>query len=184
MISTIRPSEVRAAIARRSFVLLALAMLASLPLAAQQAGPLGNNSGASGSGGGSYYDYSIDGGYNMTIKIWGFVGRPGMYYVPSSTKLMDIVSLAGGPTDRARLGDVQIVHDLTVDSTINEPVEVYNMEEYKRTGDTLLNPLLYPGDTIIVPGDALNVFKEVIGIISDVSLVVLSILGIYLSVSK
>jgi hypothetical protein len=162
-------------------VLTLILFICSLAAASAQDGSTFGDAGSA--GGGSYYDYSVEGGYNMSVNIWGFVRNPGKYYVPSATKLMDIISLAGGPSDRARLSDVQIVHDLTVDSTIGEPVVVFNMEDYKQTGDTLLNPLLYPNDTVIIPGDALNVFREVIGIISDVSLVVLSIIGVYLTVS-
>jgi polysaccharide biosynthesis/export protein len=117
------------------------------------------------------------------VNVWGFVSNPGKYTVPSSTKLVEILSFAGGPTDRARLDDIRIIHDMTIDSTIAEAVVVYNLEEWNRTGDTNSNPLLYPNDTIVVPGDALNVFREVLGIIRDVALVIGTLIALFITVS-
>lgn len=131
--------------------------------------------------GGSYYNYSEEGGYSIDVNLWGFVGSPGRYKVPSSITLIQLISLAGGPSDRARLSDVRILHDLTVDSTIVEPINVFNLEEYQQTADSSLNPMLIDGDTVIVPGDALNVFREILGIFRDIALVVGTLIGLILA---
>ena len=136
-----------------------------------------------GNTGGSYYVYGTGTGYQIDVNVWGFVQTPGKFNVPSSTNLMQIISYAGGPTDRARLEDIRIVHDQTVDSSFTELVEIYNLDEFVRTGDTLLNPVIYPNDTIIVPGDALNVFREVLGIVRDVALVLGTLIALFIAVS-
>jgi hypothetical protein len=132
---------------------------------------------------GSFYDYSA-GSLNIEVNVWGFVGAPGKYRVPSAIKLIQLISLAGGPNPRARLSDIRILHDLTVDSTVTDPVVVFNLDEYQKTGDPNLNPILYPNDTIIVPGDALNVFREILTIIADISTFLAFILSLYAVISR
>lgn len=146
-------------------------------------GGTSGSSGGTGNAGGSYYNYGPDGVLTMDINVWGFVRSPGKLRVASSTKLVEIISFAGGPTDRARLDDIRIVHDMTIDSTIAQAVEIYNLEEWYRSGDTLSNPLLYANDTIIVPGDALNVFREILGIVRDVALVIGTLIALFIAVS-
>ena len=109
----------------------------------------------------------------MDISIWGFVRAPGRYRVPSYTKLLELISLAGGPDERARLDEVKVVHDLTIDSTITQAVTLFNLEEYQLYRQSPVEPVLTPNDIIIVPGDALNEFNQVLSIISDVAVVTL-----------
>lgn len=44
----------------------------------------------------------------MQINLWGGVTKPGIHYVPVHTDLITLLSYAGGPTDRAELGEVVI----------------------------------------------------------------------------
>lgn len=44
----------------------------------------------------SYYRYAEPGDIPMTVHIWGYVFRPGLYEVPVGTKLSTILSLSGG----------------------------------------------------------------------------------------
>lgn len=176
-------------IMNKNFLSIALAFmiyLASFLGLQAQGGNTGNStittsSGTTSSGNvgsGAFYDYGGKDGYTIDVNVWGFVNRPGKYRVPSSTTLVQIISYAGGPSDRARLEDIRIVHDVTIDSTIKEPVVIYNMEEYKRTGNPKLNPLLYYADTIIVQGDAINLLEKTLQIAGSVATVILSILAV------
>lgn len=172
---------------RRSLRLLS-ALLFAIALSSGASAQFDDNGGGStnpggGNPGGAYYVYGTGEGYRIDVNVWGFVNNPGKYNVPSKTNLMQIISFAGGPTDRARLEDIRIVHDKTIDSSIVEAIEIYNIDEYVRTGDTLLNPVLYPNDTVIVPGDALNVFREVLGIVRDVALVLGTLIALFIAVS-
>ncbi len=124
-----------------------------------------------GLGGAAYYDLSFGAGLTIPVNLWGYVRVPGRYLVPSSTTLVQLISFGGGPTEYARLTDVRIIRDVRVDTTIVERVLVYNLELYQRTGDPSQNPLLYPGDTVIVPGGALSTLEVVVGVVRDVLLI-------------
>lgn len=163
---------------KRSLVwILVLIAIASSTLSAQQGLILGN--GGSGtqignSGGSAYYDVSLGAGLTIPVNLWGFVRNPGRYVVSSSTTLVQLLSFGGGPTDFARLTDVRIIRDKKVDSTLkdNELVLLCNLEQYQKFGDPTQNPMLYPGDTIIVPGNAISSFQTTLGVVRDVALIV------------
>jgi hypothetical protein len=175
----------------RTTCALVVAILCAIPVYAQFDGGGGGGGGGSSSSGsstsgsnGPVYNYSEEEGLSINVNIWGFIAAPGKYRVPSSTNLIQLISMAGGPTDRARLSDIRILHDLSVDSTIVEPVNVFNLDEYTRTADTSLNPILIENDTIIVPGDALNVFREILAVFRDIALVVGTVIGLILAFKK
>ncbi|MCS6966315.1 MAG: SLBB domain-containing protein [Candidatus Kapabacteria bacterium] len=125
----------------------------------------------SGLGGAAYYDLSFGTGLTIPVNLWGYVRAPGRYIVPSSTTLVQLLSFGGGPTEYARLTDVRVIRDVRVDTTIIERVLVYNLELYQRTGDPSQNPILYPGDTVIVPGGALSTLEVVVSVVRDVLLI-------------
>ncbi len=142
---------------------------------AQQGLMLGNGGGSGqvvNTGGSSYYDVSLGAGLTIPVNLWGYVRNPGRYVVSSSTTLVQLLSYGGGPTDFARLTDVRIVRDKKVDSTMKELVILCNLEQFQKFGDPTQNPMLYPGDTIIVPGNAISSFQTTLGVIRDIALVV------------
>jgi hypothetical protein len=163
-------------------VRLILVIGLGLPCAviAQDGGTFGGTSSqrTTSGGGGSYYEYNLGGGLKIPVNLWGFVRNPGRYVVPSSTTLVQILSFGGGPTEQARMTDIKIIRDISVDSTIVEKVLVMNLELFQKNGDENQNPVLYPGDTIVVPGNALSAFQLYFGILRDVLLVVTSVLTI------
>jgi len=110
----------------------------------------------------------------IDINLWGFVGSPGHYRVPGSTSLVELLSFAGGPTASARLVDIRIVH---ADTAAEKRVETYNLEAYRDNGDLSQNPLLEPGDTIIVSGRALDVFFQAIGIITNIMVIITALIS-------
>ena len=60
----------------------------------------------------AYYfggDLRSSGQLKIQVQIWGHVRNPGLYIVPDNIDLLSLVSLAGGPTESARLGDVKLV---------------------------------------------------------------------------
>lgn len=48
----------------------------------------------------AFYRYVEPGQATMRISIWGNVDAPGRYEVQAGTDLLELLSLAGGPTDR------------------------------------------------------------------------------------
>ena len=101
----------------------------------------------------TYYSLAGQGGLVITVNLWGYVGKPGQYEVPSSTNLVQLISLAGGPTENAELDKVEIVRQtMQPDSTFKTEVIPVNLQEFKAKGGQ--TPLLSPGDTIVVPGSS------------------------------
>ena len=105
----------------------------------------------------------------LTIKIfiWGQVGLPGVYEVPDGTDLIAALSLAGGPTDHAKLSEVKIIR--STEST-SEVIKV-NVKKYMETGDLKLIPLLKPGDTVVVSGTVFRMISRFSTFISQLAIV-------------
>lgn len=100
----------------------------------------------------------------VTINLWGHVQRPGIYSVPSSYSLIDLISSAGGPLKTARLNDVRIVRK-------NQDVIKVDIDQFLKTGDIELLPVLQPGDTIIVAGSIQDIFTRFVGIMRDLAII-------------
>jgi hypothetical protein len=100
----------------------------------------------------------------INVNLWGHIQRPGIYSVPSSYSLIDLISSAGGPKETARLSDVRIIRS-------NQQVINVDVEKFIKTGDSDLLPLLQPGDTIIISGSAYDVFTRFLGIVRDIAII-------------
>jgi len=101
----------------------------------------------------------------VNVNLWGHVQRPGIYSVPSSYSLIDLISSAGGPLKTARLNDVRIVRK-------NQEVLKIDVDNYLKTGRIDLLPVLQPGDTIIVSGSIQDIFTRVVAIVRDLAIIV------------
>ncbi len=101
----------------------------------------------------------------ININLWGHVQRPGIYSIPSSFNIIDLLSSAGGPLKTARLNDVRIIRK-------NQEIINVNIEEYIKTGNKDLLVPLQPGDVIIVSGSISDIFSRLVAIIRDVAIIV------------
>jgi hypothetical protein len=100
----------------------------------------------------------------ISVNLWGHIQRPGIYSIPSSFGLIDLLSSAGGPLKSARLNDVRVIRK-------NQEVIKVNVKEFMKTGNKdLLVPLL-PGDLVIVSGSALDIFATIVAIVRDIAIV-------------
>lgn len=114
----------------------------------------------------------------ITVNIWGEVKKTGYFKVPSTTDLMTLLSIAGGPRENANIGAIKIVR---VNKDEGEEGIIYiNLEEYLETGNYDLVPILKPGDTVIVPGNFMSYFTNFVNIVAKVALIV----NVYYSVSR
>jgi SLBB domain len=118
----------------------------------------------------SYYYLGGKEGLTIGVNLWGFVRNPGRYEVPSSTDLVQLISLGGGPLEHAQLDGVKIVRQiLQADSTYQTEVIPVDLKKYQTTGAK--TPLLLPGDTIIVPGSTFTLLQEFFALFRDVALI-------------
>jgi hypothetical protein len=80
-------------------------------------------------------------------SIWGAVQYPGVHYMPLGTRLLDALSLAGGPIEKADMDHLILSsHDLG-----NIKVHTISVTDALENIDH--NPLLRPEDVLIVHED-------------------------------
>ncbi len=125
-----------------------------------------------GSGGPSTYYYGQDQGVLIDVNLWGQIGKPGKYFVPYTTDLISLISIAGGPTDKAKLDDVRIIRYAVKDTTVIEKIATVDIVKFIEFGDQGNLPQLIRGDTVIIPGDALSVFQNFVSIAASISVVI------------
>lgn len=103
----------------------------------------------------------------FNVCIWGQVNKPGLYAVPDGTDLISLISMAGGPTDDAKLSQVVVVRaagraegSLTID-----------LRSYVRSGNRGQIPMLGPGDTVVIPAKFSYSLFRFSGILSVAALI-------------
>jgi protein involved in polysaccharide export with SLBB domain len=100
----------------------------------------------------------------INVNLWGHVQRPGIYSIPSTYSLIDLISSAGGPLKTARLSEIRIIRS-------NRTVVSINIDRYIKTGDSTLLPVLQPGDTIVVSGSVTDMFTRIIAVLRDIAII-------------
>jgi hypothetical protein len=100
----------------------------------------------------------------INVNLWGHIQRPGIYSIPSSYGLIDLISSAGGPLTSARLSEVRIIRS-------NQEVIKVDVEQFIKTGNSSLLPVLQPGDTIVVSGSIGDIFARMLGIVRDIAII-------------
>lgn len=82
------------------------------------------------------------------INVLGGVVKPGVYPMQGRQDLMTAILQAGGPSDRAKLGEIQLIRP----SLTGGPAETMkiDLEKFLNDGDVASNPALRPGDTVSV----------------------------------
>ncbi|MBU1706306.1 hypothetical protein KKG05_05230 [bacterium] len=103
----------------------------------------------------------------IRVNIWGRVLRPGQYFIPSTTDLITLISVAGGPEQKSRLDNVRIVRNR--DDGPN--VIIVNIKKFIKTGDRRLIPNLEPEDTIILSGSTWQLVGDVVKVVSQLAIV-------------
>jgi len=80
------------------------------------------------------------------VKVFGSVGAPMVVALRNPMPLLDVLMLAGAPTETAELEKVYWVHE-DGGKILSTQVSVMS---YLMLGDPLGNPMVYPGDTLKV----------------------------------
>lgn len=134
---------------------------------------------------GGFYDYSDPRYVNIMVNIWGYVRFPGKYYVPENSKLLDLISYAGGPTPDAHLDDIRLYRNSPTSGT---EFFKFNYEDLMfKEGDTAKLeevPQLKAGDIIVIPGEPKLYLRDYISIAATVTSTLVSILTFVLVVLK
>jgi hypothetical protein len=121
----------------------------------------------------SYYYIARPGEITMQVNLWGDVLKPGRYEVPISTDLIQLISLAGGPTREADLSEVRISRYAKSAAGLSKYQVKVNLEDFLKTDEAKL-PLLN-GDAIYVDYVTRFNFRDVITIVSTAALVTIAV---------
>lgn len=87
----------------------------------------------------------------IKVNVWGEVLKPGIVQVPDNTDLLSLISMAGGPTENAKLSKVKIMRNFTHNRIIT-----VNVKDCVQNGKAEKIPLIKPGDTVIVPRNSFH----------------------------
>ena len=80
------------------------------------------------------------------VNVVGQIQKPGSYKVTEKTRLADVLFMAGGFSQGAKIDKVTVIHN-----TPHSPKSVeVDVTKYLKTGDMESNPPVFEGDTIIV----------------------------------
>jgi len=85
---------------------------------------------------------SIRGHSRRVVSVGGQVRSPGSYELGPATTLLQALGLAGGPLPTANLSQVRLLRGGESTS--------YDLDRYQRQNDTSQNPILQPGDDVLV----------------------------------
>ncbi len=148
----------------------------------------------------------------MVVAIWGQVRNPGEHRVPYNTNLVELISAAGGPTDKARLDKVQLTRQADewslspemLDTIIKESggdkikdadlrrrfdtasrkIVYYDVNKYLGDQKMLMPPpILQPGDVVYVRTNAWTFWRDAVRVVHEVALIA-SIYAWYLRSTK
>ncbi|MBN1465328.1 SLBB domain-containing protein [candidate division KSB1 bacterium] len=95
----------------------------------------------------------------MAVNVWGFVNVPGQYMVPLETDLVSLLSYAGGPREDARIKRIRVVR-ISAESDSSAVIDI-DVKDFVDTGDLKENPVLRPGDTVVVSGTTFHLVNKV-----------------------
>jgi len=98
------------------------------------------------------------------VKVLGAVENPGSYEVFFQTTLLDMIFLAGGPTEDANLKKIKIVS-----STGKEAREVpINIKKLLKSKSFKSIPIVVPGDIVYVPEKKVS-WRKILSFLRDIT---------------
>jgi len=121
----------------------------------------------------SYYYIAKPGELTMQVNLWGDVLKPGRYEVPITTDLVQLISLAGGPTRDANLSEVQISRFSKSSAGLQRYQTKINLADLFKSEEAKL--ALQPGDAIYIDYETRLNIRDAITIISTAALVTIAI---------
>ena len=110
---------------------------------------------------------------SLRVSTIGEIRKPDTYHVPQETTVLDLLTLAGGPTGLADLQRIWIIRK-------NQQRIQVDLEKMLDVGEFTSLPALETGDTIFVPQTRKksSTLKTVFGVFRDISTIAVTILVI------
>lgn len=117
----------------------------------------------------AYYYIAKPGELTMQVNVWGFVGKPGRYEVPTSTDLIQLISYAGGPLQHADLDEVRITRLIRTDSGTTRQELIVNLENITERANS--DFVLYPGDTVFIDHTPWLTVRDVFSVVTTAAVI-------------
>jgi len=131
----------------------------------------------------------------MVVSVMGFVQRPGRYEISSSIDLMNLISLAGGPTAEGSLSKVKVIRmvkdgektvrqDIQADQKalsefLKEDAKITRREIYldlEKLSTVRAEDLqLMPGDIVFIDQTPWTTVKDVFGVVGTAAILTLTV---------
>ena len=135
----------------------------------------------------SVFDLSDPTGINMEVNLWGFIRYPGRYRVPVNTTFLDLLTFSGGPIEDSNLEDIRILRDMN-DPNKKPTVIKINYEdllwEDQVSTKTKPNPVLQPGDVVVVLREKRYTFRDYLQIYVPIITSIVSIATLLITISR
>lgn len=117
----------------------------------------------------AYYYIAKPGELTMQVNVWGFVGKPGRYEIPTSTDLIQLISFAGGPLQHADMDEVRITRIARNGGTESHQQFVIDLEDASSYNQSEL--VLYPGDTVFIDHTSWLTFRDLFSVVTTVAII-------------
>lgn len=102
----------------------------------------------------------------IKVNVWGEVLKPGIVEVPDNTDLLTLISMAGGPTENAKLSKVKIKRNF-----YQNKILTVNVKDYVQNGKAEEIPLIKPGDTVIIPRNSFHTVSKYITFLYNLAVI-------------
>lgn len=104
------------------------------------------------------YYYARPNDLTMIVNVVGFVQRPGRYEIATTIDLVNLLSLAGGPTSDGALNKIKITRIVKDGDRVSRKEIDYNLEDLTQVRSEDLG--LMPGDVISMGRTSWSQFRD------------------------
>jgi hypothetical protein len=112
----------------------------------------------------------------IIVNIVGFVQRPGRYEIASNIDLVNLISLAGGPTADGALNKVKITRILKNGERIQRKDLDFDLEDLTKVKSEDL--VLSPGDVITIDRTSWSSFRDGFGVVLSGAVLVTAVTSV------
>jgi len=129
---------------------------------------------------GGFYNYGDRDKVNIYVNVWGYVRFPGKYLIPKGSTVQDLISFSGGPNTESKLEDIILYRPKNDSLNISrDRVIKLDYNDLFWTDDISskdkLNPVLIPGDVLILKGEPRYFARDNVNFILSISSILISL---------
>lgn len=121
----------------------------------------------------------------IVVHIWGAVNRPGQYIVQDGTNVLELISLAGGPTEYSNLSNIKLTREYHFFSEkqrkdnnpnkkdlVKKKLIKIDLIRYLEKETSQSIPMLQPGDVVKINKNLWSRWQTLIRVVSQIAIVI------------